>query len=65
MQKGENVTFEDVLNDMIKRDSDDSSRACAPLKQADDAVLVDTSDLTFEESVEKIKNIISDKVGEC
>lgn len=65
LEKGENVTFQDVLNDMIKRDSDDSSRACAPLKQADDAILVDTSDLTFEESVEKIKNIISDKVGEC
>ena len=65
VEKGENVTFQEVLNDMIKRDSDDSSRACAPLKQADDAILVDTSNLSFEESVQKIKNIISDKVGEC
>lgn len=65
VEKGENVTFQEVLNDMIKRDSDDSSRACAPLKQADDAILVDTSNLSFEESVQKIKSIISDKVGEC
>ena len=64
VEKGEKVTFQEVLNDMLKRDSDDSSRACAPLKQAEDAVLVDTSNLSFEESVQKIKNIISDKVGE-
>ncbi|MBO5008520.1 MAG: (d)CMP kinase [Clostridia bacterium] len=62
--KGEDVTFEDVLSDMIKRDNNDSTRACAPLKQADDAILVDTSDLSFDESVAKIKNIIADKVGD-
>lgn len=62
--KGESVIFEDVLKDMIARDENDSTRACAPLKQAEDAVLVDTSDLSFEESVNAIKNIITDKVGD-
>ncbi len=64
MAKGASVTYDDVLNDMIKRDNNDSTRACAPLKQADDALLVDTSDLSFDESVAKIKNIIADKVGD-
>ena len=62
--KGENVSFDEVLSDMIKRDKNDSTRACAPLKQADGAVLVDTSDLSFEQSVGSIKKIIKDKIGE-
>ena len=62
-EKGMDVTFEKVLSDMKERDKNDSTRACAPLKQADDAVFVDTSSLTFEESVSLIKQIISDKVG--
>ena len=41
-EKGIDAKYEDVLADMIKRDYDDSHRAIAPLKQADDAVLVDT-----------------------
>ena len=62
--KGEDVTYEGVLQDMIKRDKNDSTRACAPLKQAEGAVLVDTSDLSFDESVDTIKNIIMSKIGE-
>lgn len=62
--KGEDVTFEDVLNDMRSRDKQDSTRLCAPLKQAEDAVAVDTSNLTFDESVEALKSIIADKVGD-
>ncbi len=62
--KGESVTLQKVLDDMTVRDRNDSTRACAPLKQADDAVLVDTSDLSFDESVDAIKAIIADKVGD-
>jgi len=62
--KGEDVSFEDVLSDMIKRDKNDSTRECAPLKQAEGAHLVDTSDLSFEQSVDAIKKIIEDKIGE-
>ena len=56
--KGAAVNFDDVLADLEKRDSDDSSRIHAPLRQADDAVLVDTTGCTFEQSVERIMEII-------
>lgn len=62
--KGQNVTYESVLSDMIQRDTNDSTRACAPLKQAEDAVYVDTSSLTFDEAVAYVKDIIADKVGD-
>ena len=62
--KGQDVTYENVLSDMISRDTNDSTRACAPLKMADDAVYVDTSDLSFEEAVALVEKIIADKVGD-
>ncbi len=61
-EKDENVSFEEVLKDVIKRDENDSSRAAAPLKQADDAVLVDTSDMDFNQSVKYISNIIKERI---
>ena len=63
LEKGENVTFEEVFNDMITRDKNDSTRKCSPLKKADDAVVVDTSELNFEESVMAIKAVIAEKDG--
>lgn len=60
--KGVSTSFEDVLNDLNKRDYDDSHRAVAPLKQADDAVLADTSELDFEQSCELVCNIIKEKL---
>lgn len=59
--KGVEVVFEDVLEDLQKRDYNDSHRAAAPLKQADDAVLADTSELDFEQSVELVCGIIQSK----
>lgn len=56
--KGKNVKFEDVLRELNERDYADSHRETAPLKQAEDAVLADTSDLDFEQSVELICGII-------
>ncbi|MDR2532311.1 MAG: (d)CMP kinase [Oscillospiraceae bacterium] len=56
--KGSDVNFDDVLADLEKRDRDDSSRTHAPLKQADDAILLDTTGYTFDESVERIMEII-------
>jgi len=56
--KGQSVNFDDVLADLEKRDKDDSSRAHAPLKQAEDAIAVNTTGNTFEESVEIIMEII-------
>ena len=60
--KGMDVKYDDVLADMIKRDYDDSHRAIAPLKQADDAILADTSDITLEESIALIIKIIKDNI---
>lgn len=57
-QKGEAVTLEDVLADMIQRDVDDSTRAAAPLRQAEDAVLVDTSELTLAQSIEAVETVV-------
>ena len=62
VEKGMDVKYEDVLADMIKRDYDDSHRAIAPLKQADDAILADTSGNTLEESIALIIKIIKDNI---
>lgn len=61
IRKGAKVSFEDVLSDLNERDYNDSHRAEAPLKQADDAVLADTSELDFEQSVELICRIVEER----
>ena len=61
-EKGMDVKFEDVLADMIKRDYDDSHRAIAPLKQADDAILCDTSNIGLQESIELIIRTIKENI---
>jgi cytidylate kinase len=50
--------YEKVLDDLIKRDKQDMSRETDPLKKAEDAVEVDTSEMTFQESVDEILRII-------
>ena len=62
--KGDPATYEEVLADMIKRDYDDSHRAIAPLKQAEDAIPVDTSGETLEQSVARMKEIVYNKLNE-
>ncbi|MBP3937644.1 MAG: (d)CMP kinase [Clostridia bacterium] len=61
--KGMEVRFEDVLADMKQRDYNDSHRAAAPLKPAEDAVMVDTTGNTLEQSVELMKNLIKERLG--
>lgn len=58
IEKGEDVTMEDVLADMIKRDYDDAHRAASPLRKADDAIEVDTGDLTLEQSIARMKEVV-------
>ena len=63
MEKGEkNLTFQKVLKDIEERDFRDMNRPVAPLKQAKDAVLLDTSDKTIEESVAAILEIIETRL---
>lgn len=59
--KGTAVTYEDVLSEMNERDRNDSSRAIAPLRPADDAILLDTSNLDFNGSVSAVTEIIARK----
>ena len=61
VKKGVETTFDEVLRDLNERDYNDSHRAEAPLKQADDAVLADTSGLDFEQSVELICGIVEER----
>lgn len=55
--------YEEILSDIIERDHNDMNRPVSPLKQADDAVLVDSTDLTLRESVDTIIRIINQKTG--
>jgi len=60
--KGIDCDFEQVKADMLYRDKNDSSRAFAPLKQADDAILIDTSGYTLQESIEAISECIRERL---
>ncbi len=62
-ERGTPTPFEEVLRDIQQRDWNDSHRAAAPLRQAEDAVLVDTSELTFDESKLKLLEVIKGRVG--
>ena len=59
--KGLDVTLEQVTQDIIKRDHNDSSRSLAPLKPATDAVVVDSSAMTIEEVVARMMEVIQTK----
>ena len=61
--RGEKTTFEQVLEDQRRRDAQDAGRKIAPLKQAGDAVLLDTSDLSPEQSVEAVVRLAREKLG--
>lgn len=60
--KGSTVSFQSVLDELIERDYNDSHREIAPLKPAEDSVLLDTTGVSLEEQVEKIISIIKEKV---
>lgn len=59
-EKGEQADFDKILFDIVQRDYNDSNRKTAPLKAADDAITLDTSELTLEESVDRIISIIKE-----
>lgn len=51
-------SYEQILEDLISRDAQDSSRQIAPLRKADDAVVIDSTSLSFHDQAEKIKSLI-------
>ena len=62
IEKGMDVKFDDILNDVIARDYADSHRDIAPLKPADDAIMVDTSGEDLETSVNKLLQIMREHI---
>ena len=62
--KGKTVKYEDVYNEMVERDNNDSTRACAPCVPAEDATILDNSLLTAEETVDEVVRMINEK-GSC
>ncbi len=60
-KKGSTETFEQVLQEVKARDEQDMNRPVEPLRQAEDAVLVDSTNLNFEQVVEEILAIVEEK----
>ena len=63
-EKGISASYDEVLSDMLKRDYNDSHRAVAPLKPAEDAVILDTGGLSLSESVELVYKTVTDIIAE-
>ncbi len=64
IERGTPRRYEEVLQEMIQRDWDDTHREIAPLREAEDAIRVDTSDLNFEESKAALLDVIRRRLGE-
>ncbi|MGN0462720.1 MAG: (d)CMP kinase [Ruminococcus sp.] len=62
IEKGIDVSYEDVLKDVNERDYNDSHRAIAPLKPAEDSIIVDTSDYDFEGSKNLLLKVIRERM---
>ena len=56
--RGQQTDYETILKEIVQRDKQDRERAAAPLKQAEDAVLLDTTQLNLEQSVEALLKIV-------
>ena len=61
LEKGINMTYEEVLKAIIQRDNNDKNRTVDPLRQAEDAIYLDTTELSIDEVVEKVIEIINKK----
>ncbi len=61
-EKGDNTPYQEILKTVIERDYNDSHRAIAPLKKADDAIEIDTTPIGLQESIELIYNTILQQV---
>lgn len=62
-EKGDETPFEDILQEVHARDYQDMNRQVDPLRQAEDAVLLDSSSLTFDQTVEAILHIVEEHHG--
>lgn len=62
LQRGQDANYDQVLKDIVERDYRDMNRETAPLKRAEDAVLVDTTGVGLEESYQMLLNVICDRL---
>lgn len=62
IERGENVSFDDVYANLLQRDENDSSRAAAPLKPADDAVTICSTDFTLEETLQMLVDATLERI---
>lgn len=62
-QRGQQADFDTILRDIQQRDEQDRNRAVAPLRQAEDAVLVDTSQMDLEQSLQAMLNIVKERIS--
>ena len=63
MERGTETTYEEVLSDILQRDKNDTTRATAPLRQAEDAILVDTTGISLEDSYALLLETIRKRVN--
>lgn len=63
IEKGESANLSKIIEDIRKRDKNDSERENAPLKKADDAILIDSSNMTIDEVVSTITDLVKEKRG--
>ena len=63
MARGEAVSYEEILREIKERDVRDTTRATAPLKPAEDAVLLDTTGHDLEQSLSIMKNLLKERIG--
>lgn len=61
-QRGQTADFQTILHDIIQRDEQDQNRPIAPLRQAEDAVLVDTTHLDLAESLDALLTVIKERI---
>ncbi|MGN0469519.1 MAG: (d)CMP kinase [Acutalibacteraceae bacterium] len=61
-EKNIDAEYDDILSDIIKRDYNDSHRKTAPLKPAENSVIIDTTTLTLEQSIKKIADTVKEKI---
>ena len=61
IKKGEKCDYDEILKDITERDHRDTTRENSPLKQAEDAILLDSSDLTIEQVADKVIQLLEDK----
>lgn len=62
LERGSGADYDTVLSEIIERDARDTERAAAPLRRAEDALLVDTTGNSMEESIEQLTNIIKERL---